>query len=104
MARPPAEATQQLETEDVRVTRWDFAPGSETGHHRHEFDYVVVPLTNGRLDVEVRADAKSAIEVVANELQIGASYNRSAGVEHNVVNNGVETFSFVEIELLNRPG
>lgn len=98
MSRPNASATQQLETEDVRVTRWDFPPGSETGHHRHEFDYVVVPITVGALTAET-ADG----EAVA-ELEIGGSYNRSAGVEHNIVNHGSETVSFVEIELLQRPG
>ncbi|MGI9596391.1 MAG: cupin [Acidimicrobiales bacterium] len=98
MSRPAATATVQLETEDVRVTRWDFAPGSETGHHRHGFDYIVVPVTAGALTAET-ADG----EAVA-PLEIGGSYNRSAGVEHNIVNHGSEVVSFVEIELLNRAG
>jgi hypothetical protein len=29
----------------VKVTRWDFAPGAETGWHRHGMDYVVTTLT-----------------------------------------------------------
>jgi quercetin dioxygenase-like cupin family protein len=33
--REPATGTVQLDTEHVRVTRWDFKPGAETGWHRH---------------------------------------------------------------------
>ncbi len=98
MSRPQAQATLQLETEDVRVTRWDFAPGTETGHHRHGFDYVVVPVTGGALTAET-ADGESVAE-----LEIGGSYNREAGVEHNIVNHGSAMVSFVEIELLQRAG
>ena len=41
--REPATATVQLDTEHVRVTRWDFNPGAETGWHRHG----MVPLGAG---------------------------------------------------------
>jgi len=27
--------------------RWRLPPRSATGHHRHEYDYVVVPMTGG---------------------------------------------------------
>ena len=78
----------------MRVTKWTFAPRTETGHHRHEYDYVVVPVTNGVLTIE-SADGTSTAPLV-----LGASYNRSAGVEHNVANDGDEPVAFVEIELL----
>ena len=32
--RVPATGTVTLETADVRVWRWEFAPGAETGFHR----------------------------------------------------------------------
>jgi quercetin dioxygenase-like cupin family protein len=103
VSRSPATATLQLETDDVRVTRWDFPSGTETGHHRHEYDYVVVPITAGTLTIEtLTADGGS--ESASAELSIGGSYNRSAGVEHNVVNDGPDPVAFVEIELLQRPG
>ena len=40
------------DNDDVRVTTWTFgAAGAATGRHRHEFDYVVVPITGGRFEV-----------------------------------------------------
>ena len=32
----------------VRVIEQRIPPGGSTGFHRHEEDYVVVPITNGR--------------------------------------------------------
>jgi quercetin dioxygenase-like cupin family protein len=43
--REKAKPTVQIDDDKVKVTRWDFSPGAETGWHRHEMDYVVVPLT-----------------------------------------------------------
>ena len=42
-----AVATVKIDNERVRVTEWRFAPGAATGWHRHELDYVVVPMTTG---------------------------------------------------------
>ena len=77
----------------MRVTEWRFAPGEATGWHRHEFDYVVVPVVGGTLRLEA-ADGASETELVA-----GRSYFREAGVEHDVVNAGDGEVAFVEIEL-----
>lgn len=44
-----ASAGVQIDKEKVSVTEWKFAPGAETGWHRHQHDYVVVPETTGRL-------------------------------------------------------
>ncbi len=95
MELQPATSTQQLETDSVRVTRWDFPPGTETGDHRHEFDYVVVPVTDGTLTI-VMPDG----EAVEAALTIGGTYERRAGVAHNVTNQSDQIVSFVEIELL----
>jgi len=37
--------TLLLDDDVVRITRWDFTPGAETGHHVHGMGYVVVPMT-----------------------------------------------------------
>jgi len=78
------------------VTRWRFAPGAETGWHRHAHDYIVVPLTSGQLLAE--SDEDSTIF----DLDTGMSYTRNAGVEHNVININDFEFEFVEIEILNQ--
>ena len=92
--RPPAVATIQLDDANVRVTRWDFEPGAETGWHRHGMAYVVVPATDGTLLVELPGG-----ETMTAELKCGVAYARAAGVEHNVVNGGTAPLSFVETEL-----
>ena len=97
--REPATATVQADDERVRVVRWDFNPGAETGWHRHGFAYVVVPLTDGSLLLE-QPDGSTATAA----LEAGRSYTRPAGVEHNVVNAGAAPLSFVEIEIKAWPG
>jgi beta-alanine degradation protein BauB len=97
--RAPAIGTVQTDDDRVRVTRWDFAPGAETGWHRHGFGYVVVPVTDGTLLLELPGGATASAE-----LRAGIAYARDAGVEHNVVNAGAAPLSFVEVELKNLPG
>ncbi len=92
--RPSAQPSLKIDNERTRVTEWRFAPGAETGHPRHEYDYVVVPLATGRL----RIVAPDGTESLA-ELAFGEPYARPAGVEHNVINAGSEDFAFIEVEL-----
>jgi len=94
MSSPPsAVPTVQVDNERVRVTEWRFAPGAQTGWHRHEFDYVVVPMTTGKLRID-----NGASEVIA-ELVVGQSYFRPALVEHNVINANPYELVFVELEM-----
>ena len=91
--RPQAKPTVRIDNERVLVTEWHFAPGAETGWHRHGHDYVVVPLTTGKLLLESKEGDKTA------ELTAGVPYFRNEGVEHNVVNANDFDFVFSEIEL-----
>jgi quercetin dioxygenase-like cupin family protein len=91
--REKAEPVRQLENEKVIITEWRFSPGAETGWHVHEHDYVVVPLTSGRLLLETLNGE------VAADLVVGQSYSREVGTEHNVINDNAFNLSFVEIEL-----
>ncbi len=91
--RPQAEGIKQLENQRVIVTEWRFAPGAETGWHIHGHDYVVVPLTTGTLRLETHAGDQTA------QLEVGVSYSRPAGVEHNVINANDYFLSFIEVEL-----
>lgn len=92
--RPRATATVQIKNDRAIVTEWRFSAGAETGWHRHQYDYVVVPQTTGRLLLETASGENLA------ELRAGVSYFRQAGVEHNVVNANDVEFVFVEVELL----
>lgn len=89
----PAVAELQHENRDVRVTLWRFAPGTETGWHVHEFDYVVVPVQGGSLTVETTAGR------AAYPIHTAQSYARPKGTEHNIVNETASEIAFVEIEL-----
>ena len=91
--RAKAVPTQQIENERVIVTEWRFAPGAETGWHRHAYDYVVVPGMDGQLLLQSDDGERTA------ELRAGQAYFRAAGVEHNVINANDYEFYFVETEL-----
>lgn len=94
MPRDAAQATEIINDARVRVTRFDFAPGAETGWHRHEMDYVITTLTLCEMGLE---DSQGDLHQV--RVEAGTSYRRDAGVEHNVINCGVAPMSFVEVEL-----
>ena len=86
--------TIQIDTPRLRVTEWRFAPGAATGWHRHAHDYVVVPMTAGRLLLEEPGGLSRHAELTA-----GVSYARETGVEHDVINDCDSEFVFIEIEL-----
>lgn len=88
-----AEAIQHIDNEKTRVTEYRFAPGDATGPHRHDYDYVITPLTDGRLRLVGPDGTESHAELTA-----GRSYFREAGVEHDVFNAGDAELRFVEVE------
>lgn len=92
--RAKAVPTVRIDNGRVTATEWAFAPGAETGWHRHGHDYVVVPLTDGELLVE-QPDGTN----VTARLSQGIPYARAVGVEHNVVNAGSGRLVFLEIEI-----
>ena len=91
--RPAAQPTIQVDDERVRVTEWRFPPGAATGWHRHEHDYVVVPMTTGPLHIRTAQGETTA------ELVTGRAYARVRGAEHDVVNPNDHEFVFVEVEI-----
>ena len=90
-----ATATQQVDNPRTRVTHYAFKPNDATGYHRHEHDYVIVPVTKGTLKI-VGPDKGETLF----ELQPGQSYFRNAGVEHDVINASPHDIAFVEIEFM----
>ena len=89
-----AKSKVMIENDRVRVTEWSFEIGDETGHHVHEFDYVVVPMLDGQLKI-VDDDGNESI----SSLTKGNSYFRNQGVSHNVLNNNDFPYKFIEVEI-----
>jgi quercetin dioxygenase-like cupin family protein len=89
-----ARSEVQIDTAEVRVTEWRLAPGSATGHHIHQMDYVIVPVTSGEMTIVAPDGARSKAQLGA-----GQSYFRKAGVEHDVLNETDTEIVFLEVEL-----
>ncbi|AXI57101.1 Beta-alanine degradation protein BauB (plasmid) [Pseudoseohaeicola sp. NH-UV-7] len=94
MNRLPAKATQLIDDDLVRVTRFDFEAGAETGWHTHAMDYVITAITTCQMQLEEPGGNIRSVTVAQGE-----AYRRNAGVEHNVINAGSAPMAFVEIEL-----
>ena len=94
----PATATPVVHIDDdrFRVTEWQFAPGAETGWHRHGHDYVIVPLCDGTLSLDLPEGQKAEAKLTQ-----GVPYSRRVGVEHNVINgSNSEPLAFLEVEVV----
>lgn len=87
--------TKKHEDDRAKVWEWRFPPGSATGWHRHEHDYIVVPMTTGRLLIETGPGKENFYR----DLNAGDPYTGPVGVEHDVINDGDQEVVFIEIEL-----
>ncbi len=87
-------ATQLIDNDRTRVTRFDFEPGQQTGWHTHGMDYVITTLTDCNMRLELPGG-----EVRKNNVTAGSVYSRNEGIEHNVINGGDAPMSFIEVEL-----
>lgn len=94
MTRPQAALDLLIDDERVRVTRFDFQPGAETGWHTHGLDYVITTLTDCHMTLEEPNGETRQVFVAA-----GTVYRRDQGIKHNVINGGESFMSFVETEL-----
>ncbi len=87
----------QINNKLIKVTKYSFMPGQETGMHKHLFNYIVTPITNGRLLLIDKKGNESNYNLIASQ-----SYFRKAGVEHNVINYSKHNLIFIETELKNQ--
>ena len=78
----------------VKVTKIILNPKESTGFHEHKLDYVIVPVTNGKLKL---IDSEENYSYAA--LKIGEPYYRKAGVKHDVINASKNVIIFLEIEI-----
>ena len=86
----------QLDNGVFRVTKWTIRPDGVIPMHKHEYEYVVVPMVTDTMLVrnsdgtEIRAD-----------LEAGVADARPAGAEHAASNpGGSADVVFVEVERL----
>ncbi|SMX94357.1 cupin [Brevibacterium antiquum] len=86
----------QLDNGVFRVTKWTIEPDGVIPMHKHEYEYVVVPMVTDTMVVK-NSDGTQ----INAELEAGVSYTRAAGAEHEVSNpGGSADVVFVEIERL----
>jgi quercetin dioxygenase-like cupin family protein len=94
--RAAANPVVHIDDDRFRVTEWQFSPGAETGWHRHDHDYVIVPLCDGQLVLDLPGGQKAN----ANLTQ-GVPYSRREGIEHNVTNGSDSApLAFLEVEVV----
>lgn len=94
--RSQAQPHVHIDDDRFRVTEWRFAPGAETGWHRHGHDYVIVPLTDGTLALDLPAGQQAQAQLTQ-----GVPYSRREGVEHNVINaSATAPLAFLEVEVV----
>ena len=91
---PTARSTVTADDDRVRVTTWTFQDGEDTGHHRHEYDYIVVPISGGTFAV-IEPDGTTR----ERAQETAVAYLGRAGTEHNVTNRSGRAAVFVEVEL-----
>lgn len=89
-----AKSEVQVDTPEVRVPEWRLTPGSATGHHIHEMDDRIVPVTSGEMTMVAPGGGRSKAQ-----LGVGKSYFRKAGVEHDGLNETATDLVFLKIEL-----
>lgn len=87
-------STLLLEDEFVRVTRFEFEAGEDTGWHVHPLDYVITTVTNCHFRIETPDG-----QITETFVPAGSAYQRMKGTEHNVINAGAGPMSFIEVEL-----
>jgi len=91
-----AKATVYVDNNRARVTEWRFfKKGDNTGWHTHEYDYVVVPMFDGILEIDHVDGSRSTAE-----LKTGVPYYRDLGVRHDVISGNDFECAFVEIEII----
>jgi quercetin dioxygenase-like cupin family protein len=91
--RPIASYETLIDDERTCITLFTLKPGEQTGWHRHEYDYVAVQQSEGRLHLDY-ADG-SVLEI---NYTPGVAMPVSAPVEHNAINVGDVDIIALEIE------
>ena len=89
----PAEFTVLFDDEKARITSWRFDPGTETGWHHHNIDYVTIQQSGGQLKLE---SDDGEIKYIDYKNYQTAGY--AAPIKHNATNVSDEEVRVIEIE------
>jgi quercetin dioxygenase-like cupin family protein len=83
-----------FENDHVRV--WELAvdPGKNKGVHRHDLPYVIVPMTDG--DIEIKSIDSRSYRV---QDKAGQAIWRDAGEVHDLLNHGNTVYRNVLVEI-----
>ncbi|MDA0786274.1 MAG: cupin [Proteobacteria bacterium] len=82
-----------IDDDKTRITHWVIKPGEQTGWHLHDFDYVTIQQSEGRLHLDYADGTDKEIDYVP-----GTSNLNKAPVEHNAINVGDVDIVVLEIE------
>lgn len=91
--RPLLAISEQINNERTCVNHLLFPVGGESQWHRHDRDYVIVPMQDCQLDIDTGEGPKTV------SMKAGECYFRYAGVEHNVMNNTDQDIVLIEVEI-----
>ena len=91
----PIGDTVMYENDQVRV--WDFVvePGKSKGWHRHELPYVIIPMTEGEIEIESALTG----QIEKPKSIVGSPIWRDAGEVHDLRNIGRSTYRNIIVEL-----
>ena len=88
-----AEFRLLFEDKKTKITSWRFEPGAETGWHHHNYDYVTIQKSGGRLKLE---NEDGAVKFIDYEIDKTDGY--FAPITHNATNVSKEEVRVIEIE------
>ena len=88
--------SEEINNNIVKVSKFTLKPKGSTGFHLHGLDYVIIPITDGSLKLIDKKNQESFAT-----LKAGHPYFRKKGIEHNVINIGTKTITFIEVEIKN---
>jgi len=91
--RPLLAISEQINNERTCVNHLLFPAGGESQWHRHDRDYVIVPMQDCQLEIDTGEGPKTV------PMKAGECYFRYAGVEHNVMNNTDQDIVLIEVEI-----
>ena len=67
----------QIDNNLVRVTKYSFMPGQETGMHKHLYDYIVTPITDGKLLLIDKNGNESDYHLIASQSYVSCYHHLS---------------------------